>query len=54
MKFKMIKVYFGSVSMFRVVRQSPDGSLTDVHTYTDEYVAKTITEHLNKSLGGCK
>lgn len=51
MKFKMIKLYYGSVTMFRVVRKNADGSLSDVNTYTNQHVAKTITKHLNDSVG---
>jgi hypothetical protein len=51
MKFKTIKAYYGSVTMYRVVKVQ-DNEMQDVHIYNDEEVARTITGVLNVSVGG--
>lgn len=54
MRFKIIKAYYGSVTMYRVVKIVGDYNniiLTDVHTYNDYEVALTVTKALNLSVG---
>ncbi len=51
MRFKIVNAYFGSVTLYRVVKLSEGGSITDIHTYNDLDVAYTVTKILNKSLG---
>ena len=51
MRFKTIKAYFGSVTLFRVVKVASSGELTDIHTYNDKDTAYTVTQTLNESIG---
>ena len=50
MKFKTIKAYYGSVTLYRVVKVQ-DNEMQDVHIYNDEEVARTVTGVLNVSVG---
>lgn len=49
MKFKTIKAYYGSVTLYRVVKQVGD-ELDTIHIYNDEHTAYVVTRMLNTSI----
>ncbi len=49
MKFKTIKAYYGSVTLYRVVKQVGD-ELDTIHIYNDEHTAYVVTRMLNTSV----
>jgi len=49
MKFKTIKAYYGSVTLYRVVKQVGD-ELDTIHIYNNEHTANIVTKTLNASV----
>lgn len=49
MKFKTIKAYYGSVTLYRVVKQIGD-ELDTIHIYNNEHTAQVVTKTLNASV----
>ena len=49
MKFKTIKAYYGSVTLYRVVKQVA-GELDTIHIYNNEHTAQVVTKTLNASV----
>ena len=49
MRFKTIKAYYGSVTLYRVVKLV-DKEMDTIHIYNSEHIANIVTKTLNASL----